>query len=789
MNGMSGTKVTSCHEIILGAWLHDIGKFAQRADMEAYCSKELEGQLCKLQQGGWYSHQHVLYTEGFLQAVKDCLPEDDQLQAKEVIRLASGHHNPSSYDEWLIAHGDRLSSGSDRCNIILENKNRDDESPAKFYEKPLTHLVSTLHITEKPKPQQGYSPLEQMEDKAVFASSNAKVSKADYQKLWRQFEQDFRSLRGRKYPEFMQALDTLMERYCWCIPSSTVNDSDISLYQHAKTTAAFAGALYRYHKEKQTETEAALKVNDEEKFLFIQGDMSGIQKYIFDLKTTDNNAKLLRARSFQVWALSEIIAQHLVGQFDVSHENILTSAGGKFLLLVPNTQTIKEKLPEMRLRIERYFIREFAGKLIFVLSEGIPASSRDVQKKYMQTLLNKIGMSGEQAKQKKMQAVIGKDSPIFEELYGSLQKNGECSCCETLPGELDHDNNKKICKNCDELIKIGGNLIKANKIIFKTEKLTHFGEMVYLLRNDDKRFGYLINTYEAGYPLMFLPYVAPWENENAGNLKTFEVIAGSATGNRKLAMFKADIDNLGLVFTSSWGEETKNRISFSRYAQLSRQMHYFFSGYLASFISNHTEYKEKIYTVFSGGDDVCVLGPWDAVMRFALDFRKELATWTNNNPSITLSGGIALASPRLPVRNIAEEAEAALEEAKGRKNNDNTIKDGISVFGVTVGWDEYEKSLEDAKKMLKYLDENKVSSAVIYKMIDFANRASSVKNGNLRDMLWMSNYRYVIARNIKPEHEDTVEFFHRFGVCPDNMIKSRIAVSYALYAKRTSEEE
>jgi CRISPR-associated protein Csm1 len=218
-------------------------------------------------------------------------------------------------------------------------------------------------------------------------------------------------------------------------------------------------------------------------------------------------------------------------------------------------------------------------------------------------------------------------------------------------------------------------------------------------------------------------------------------------------------------------------------------MHYFFSGYLASFISNHTEYKEKIYTVFSGGDDVCVLGPWDAVMRFALDFRKELATWTNNNPSITLSGGIALASPRLPVRNIAEEAEAALEEAKGRKNNDNTIKDGISVFGVTVGWDEYEKSLEDAKKMLKYLDENKVSSAVIYKMIDFANRAGSVKNGNLRDMLWMSNYRYVIARNIKPEHEDTVKFFHGFGVCPDNMIKSRIAVSYALYAKRTSEEE
>jgi CRISPR-associated protein Csm1 len=255
-------------------------------------------------------------------------------------------------------------------------------------------------------------------------------------------------------------------------------------------------------------------------------------------------------------------------------------------------------------------------------------------------------------------------------------------------------------------------------------------------------------------------------------------------------MFKADIDNLGLIFTSSWGTGTENRISFPRYAQLSRHLHYFFSAYVSGFIKTHSEYSDTIYTVFSGGDDLCVLGAWDAVMHFAADFNKEFSKFANNNPSVTLSGGIALADPRLPVRAIAAAAEEALEEAKSRKENKkNIIKNGVSVFGVTVSWGEYEKSLDDANKIIGFMDDDKVSSAVVYKMIDFANRAGEVKNGKLRDLLWMSNYRYLIARNIKPEHKTALEFFQEFGLLPEKMEKSRIAVSYALYINRKGKEE
>ena len=53
-------------EIVLAAWLHDVGKFAQRADVPELYDKGLEGQYCKTTKDGRYTHQHVIYTEGFL---------------------------------------------------------------------------------------------------------------------------------------------------------------------------------------------------------------------------------------------------------------------------------------------------------------------------------------------------------------------------------------------------------------------------------------------------------------------------------------------------------------------------------------------------------------------------------------------------------------------------------------------------------------------------------------------------------------------------------------------------
>jgi hypothetical protein len=119
-------------------------------------------------------------------------------------------------------------------------------------------------------------------------------------------------------------------------------------------------------------------------------------------------------------------------------------------------------------------------------------------------------------------------------------------------------NDGNLCRNCAKLIDIGRDLLRANKIILKPETLSHFGLMLEIRKKDDSSFGSIINEFKPRYPLMFLPYVAPWKDEAHGELKTFEEIADTSAGANKVAMFKADIDNLGLVFSSSMGEGKDN---------------------------------------------------------------------------------------------------------------------------------------------------------------------------------------------------------------------------------------
>lgn len=789
-------------EIVLAAWLHDVGKFAQRADVPELYDKGLEGQYCKTTKDGRYTHQHVIYTEGFLSKYRDVLP--DSVNWENVKNLAANHHNPSSYYDWIIAESDRLSSGSDRCNILgladseKENDFDEEKEKLKFYEKPMLHILSTLQLEDKPEPKKAYCKMSVLDNDNVLSDKDYKTSKEEYKKLWDDFVKDFKKLQNLSYDNFLLSLNSLLERYWWCIPSATNVDADISLYQHSKTTAAFAATLFQYQKEMNAEKESDLKKYNEEKFMFINGDISGIQKYIFDLKTTKDNAKLLRAKSFQLWALGEILSQYITKQFEVSYANIMTSAGGKFIILVPNTTKAQELLPRIQLEVEEYFLNEFAGKLAVIISEGKTASCYDLQKENVQTLINQIGDEDDIAKSKKMQKVLQKHNAVLEEKYNDLQKNGECPKCGVFAASApDGEDDERECTSCKILTDIGRKLVKSAKVVLKTDKLLHFGQMIKLFEWDqDCDFSYSINEYKAGHPVMYLPYVAPKDDDE--DLLTFEDIANLSTGNKKLAMFKADIDNLGLVFSQSLG----NRMSFSRYADLSHMLHYFFSSFYAWFVNSKTDqhgklYKERIYTVFSGGDDLCILGSWDTVLQFALDFRNALIKFTNNNPSVTISGGITLVNSKVPVRNIADEAEELLEKSKAKDG-----KNAITVFGTTVSWEEYEKCLEDGKFLQEQLELNKidskkgVSTGVIYKFLDFANRAEKILGNkddskiadvseliNMKDRIWKSNMIYVVTRNVK-NNEEAKKKLLDFGANPQSMVNSRIAVSYALYTQR-----
>jgi len=667
-------------EIVLAALLHDIGKFAQRANLEHYKAKNMEDTLCPfVKEKGYFSHKHTLYTQGFLEtdSTRNVLHnlEMEKIDIVKTIQLAACHHKPSSFEDWLIAHADRLSSGSDR----LHEFERDDE--LKYYETPFIEIVSEICFDKNKKNELSKIPL----------------SKETYRNMWEKFEKDFRNLKYDNYNDFLDKLDALLLEHTNVIPSATNADADISLYQHSKTTAAFASVLYEYYKENTMQFTEFLPKN-EQFFLFINGDLSGIQKYIFDIKTAKDSAKILRAKSYEIKKLCSDKSRELAEKLRVSYANVLTNAGGKFLLVVPNTNSSRELLPKLKLEIEEYFIEKFVGKLSLNISKGIAATAIDLEAKNIRNLLRNINYAADSAKQKKFQTYIAKHGAKLEV----------------------YETDKQAEKENDRLSSIGAKLTKER------------------------------------------PYYAP-KQEN-GNLLTFEDIANKSKGNKKLAMFKADIDNLGLIFSSGLG----TRISFSRIAQLSEILDNFFTNTYYEFIEKHDNYKDKIYTVFSGGDDLCILGAWDAVIDFASEFHKKFEIFSNNNPSITISAGIALANSKLPVRNISSMAEENLEKSKKEKN-----KNSLTIFDTTVSWNELDNQIKKAKELVNYLNNGDISIGSVYKMINFTERAKN------KDYLWISNLTYMIARNI--EEENAKKLFLDFR---DNIKESRIAVSYALYMQR-----
>lgn len=58
---------------------------------------------------------------------------------------------------------------------------------------------------------------------------------------------------------FSEAVLNILEKYTIAIPSSTIHLPDISLFDHLKTTAAFAVVLYQAAVEKNVKDLASLK--------------------------------------------------------------------------------------------------------------------------------------------------------------------------------------------------------------------------------------------------------------------------------------------------------------------------------------------------------------------------------------------------------------------------------------------------------------------------------------------------------------------------------------------------
>jgi CRISPR-associated protein Csm1 len=204
----------------------------------------------------------------------------------------------------------------------------------------------------------------------------------------------------------------------------------------------------------------------------------------------------------------------------------------------------------------------------------------------------------------------------------------------------------------------------------------------------------------------------------------------------------------------------------------------FFSGWL------QTELRERfpyLYTVYSGGDDLLIIGPWDHVIDFAAALNREFNRYVCGNPNITLSAGIALANPHTPVFSATRQADHLLEESK------NAGRNRLTVFGATMEWGQVPAILGQARQLAEWMRGGVVPVSFGHRLLRYSTFHRRYKETHDSEYLrFLPMLKYDIARNLSRPAQREVRLWAETlkDLASPNLQHLRFSASYALNANR-----
>ena len=324
--------------LILGALLHDIGKFVQRAQNDPTSQ----------------DHSHW-GNDWFENHLSEKLTPIFNNKEKEIVRAAINNHH--EYEKF-ISLADSLSAGTDRIKM-------EDEEKGDPFTDRLISIFSRISISEHNKKDMFHSLIHLGNNniEEAFPIGNKNCTFEGYKKLLDKFNEEIKwmNFKGLPIQQVIHYMYFLLLKYTWCIPSAAyLHEPDVSLFDHLKSTSAIASCLYDYFEENKNE-ELSLKPRA---FFFVGGDISGIQNYIFSVLSQQGKiARRLRSRSFYVQLISEIATHKILHAFNLPLCNILSSAGGNFYMLLPNLKSTAEKIKDLQREFDTWTLQNLRGEV------------------------------------------------------------------------------------------------------------------------------------------------------------------------------------------------------------------------------------------------------------------------------------------------------------------------------------------------------------------------------------------------------------------------------------------
>lgn len=738
-------------ELRYASFLHDIGKFIQRSGVNG-------------------THQEVGFN--FVKLLGS-LPES-------VATAVRDHHSPNDVRDaetrrlaTLVQQADHLSA-KERMND--EHQARDPPENFSLL-SPMGYITGVVH--ELKEPIRSWFPIEHFDASRIIEPSRenevgraAGVSR--YEKLRKQLYDDLRLLFFTLNEASFETLVNLLSTYTVFIPSATYYTvPDISLFDHLKTTSAVAEALF-----KGDEGEG-----EDKRILFIEGDISGIQDFIYSVKSPTEAQKgmasRLRGRSFVIELLNRGIAHYILKELSLSVCSLIWCTGGHFLILAPYSEESISKIANLKKKIEKTVFEEFENSIYMAIAiTDVKASELS----NFHEILSKLSMKLEAEKKRRFFDVIDELSFIGKKAHGvkpcaicgSFVDKGKCFCskCDrheaigrSLPkskyflevffrGGLDEDCNLSIpqlgigwylLRDIDEvsavLMKLSGKsgghfdiqyarLLKINDTRFVKEETVSVRKSV---PNIPVALGYiLIGNYAPINPRTGDVYSL--DDVANGTIFSNSGSSDAKKESRRLAVARLDVDNLGKIMTEgligSWSSQIVdpelkaiadgNRQTISRYCTISRLFDYFFKCYLNLICQNRA-----VFIIYSGGDDAFIVGDWIEVIKVSKEIYSRFKRFTSENDNLTLSCAISLFKYKYPIGRAGMQAGELLEELPKSIEG----KNAIHLLGETVNWRDsiigatvyrdIEKLLETSDKLYELISRKVLSKGFLYKLLKY----------------------------------------------------------------------
>lgn len=469
------------NSIILGALFHDLEKVLGKGYFEN--NPEFFGAL-----------ENVCDVE----ELKNILSREKDSGCFQIVSLASGFQSGKSVGEEF-----------EKSAEISDEKKRLAN---------LFPFISIKEDVEKNKKKLSSIPFNDLsysnfENAKLFIGDGKEPSEGEYKKEFKEkFEALLESIKnsGHFFDAVFSFFAIILQKYAWCLPANTEDEiADISLWEHLSLTAAIADCFYLYLKNNnesfnlaEISLEKIEEAKEKEAFRLIIGDFSGIQGYIFNIQKMKTAGKRLKGRSFLVQMISEDIKNHIFESLKLNSLNTIISAGGKFIVLVPNLDNIETNFINIKREVEGKMFERFKGEIKYNLalsdafsgwefSEPKESAERsDEEEKREEEEGGNFGkyfdetfIKAAKSKYRPFENVLIKDSKWNVEEFivkdkdkdGIKQTRSDSTLCKLCKKYLTDEKNYKetakmvkedsICGNCGEEIELGKMLRKENKYI------------------------------------------------------------------------------------------------------------------------------------------------------------------------------------------------------------------------------------------------------------------------------------------------------------------------------------